>query len=207
MARVVLMWCVDRSAARIPRKEETKKVAVMHFKPKPTLLVIGVDWSETSKANLEGRSDGIEVTKAASVTRATDLMRLMSFDVVVVGEVVNARPFGSKESSARVSGLEFAKLLKKQWPWQKWVYAASRILQVEEIQARSLGATAVLEAGENETNGETNKDLVTQLIAIAHAVATRKSEVDGRDVGGRELGGRQDRKQMIQDQRQLRQGA
>lgn len=93
----------------------------------PTLLAIGID-------GLPRSSSAIDVYTASTIREVMSTMRLIAFDLVVVG--LDCPHFDVWEAMQRVLTA---------WPQQRWMLASSQVTQEEEILARSLGALMVLD--------------------------------------------------------------
>ena len=98
----------------------------------PTLLAIGID-------GLLKSSSAIDVYTASTVREVMSTMRLVGFDLVVVG--LDDPHFDVWEAMHRVLTA---------WPHQRWMLASDKVTQEEEILARTLGAALVLDAVPNE---------------------------------------------------------
>lgn len=99
----------------------------------PTLLTIGID-------GLSSPSAVIDVYAASTIREAMSTMRLIGFDLVVVGL---DRP--------EIDVWEIMHRVLTAWPQQRWLVAADSLTQEEEILARSLGAALVLDSVPDET--------------------------------------------------------
>lgn len=93
----------------------------------PTLLAIGID-------GLPRSSSAIDVYTASTTGEVMSTMRLIAFDLVVVG--LDSPHFDVWEAMQRVLTA---------WPRQRWMLVSSQVTQEEEILARSLGALMVLD--------------------------------------------------------------
>ena len=98
----------------------------------PTLLAIGID-------GLPKSSSAIDVYTASTVREVMSTMRLIGFDLVVVG--LDDPHLDVWEAMHRVLTA---------WPQQRWMLASSQVTQEEEILARSLGAAVVLDEAPDE---------------------------------------------------------
>lgn len=98
----------------------------------PTLLAIGID-------GLPKSSSAIDVYTASTVREAVSTMRLIGFDLVVVG--LDDPDLDVWEAMHRVLTA---------WPQQRWMLASNQVTQEEEILARSLGAAVVLDEAPDE---------------------------------------------------------
>ena len=99
----------------------------------PTLLAIGID-------GLPKSSSAIDVYAASTVREVMSTMRLIGFDLVVVG--LDDPHLDVWEAMHRVLTA---------WPQQRWMLASSQVTQEEEILARTLGAAVVLDAVPDES--------------------------------------------------------
>lgn len=99
----------------------------------PTLLAIGIDGLPKSSA-------AIDVYAASTVREAVSTMRLIGFDLVVVG--LDDPHLDVWEAMHRVLTA---------WPQQRWMLASGQVTQEEEILARTLGAAVVLDAVPDES--------------------------------------------------------
>jgi len=99
----------------------------------PTLLAIGIDGLPKSSAT-------IDVYSASTVREVMSTMRLIGFDLVVVG--LDDPHLDVWEAMHRVLTA---------WPHQRWMLASSQVTQEEEILARTLGAAVVLDAVPDES--------------------------------------------------------
>lgn len=98
----------------------------------PTLLAIGID-------GLPKSSSAIDVYTASTIREVMSTMRLIGFDLVVVG--LDDPHLDVWEAMHRVLTA---------WPQQRWMLASSQVTQEEEILARSLGAAVVLDETPDE---------------------------------------------------------
>lgn len=93
----------------------------------PTLLAVGIE-------SLPKSSSAIDVYAASTVREVMSTMRLIGFDLVVVG-------LDDPHSDV----WEVMHRVLTAWPQQRWMLASSQVTQEEEILARSLGAAVVLD--------------------------------------------------------------
>ncbi|BBO36096.1 hypothetical protein [Lacipirellula parvula] len=105
----------------------------MVAKVQPTLLTIGID-------GLSSPSAVIDVYAASTIREAMSTMRLIGFDLVVVGL-----------DRAEIDVWEIMHRVLTAWPQQRWLVASDSLSQEEEILARSLGAALVLDSVPDET--------------------------------------------------------
>jgi hypothetical protein len=92
----------------------------------PTLLAIGV-------AGMSGPTSKLDIYAATTIREAIATMRLIYFDLLVVGLDNPALDF--EELMHRVLTVR---------PHQRWILMAQQFSIIEEVQARSLGALMVL---------------------------------------------------------------
>lgn len=93
---------------------------------KPTLLAIGA-------AGLDVRGAMLDVYHASTSREAFATLRLVCFDLVVVGL-----------EDPRLEVWELMRRMLAAWPRQRWVLASPRVTIEDEVRARSLGALLVL---------------------------------------------------------------
>ena len=98
----------------------------------PTLLAIGID-------GLPKSSSAIDVYTASTVREVMSTMRLIGFDLVVVGL-----------DDPHLDVWETMHRMLTAWPQQRWILASSQATQEEEILARTLGAALVLDCVPDE---------------------------------------------------------
>ncbi|MBL9163387.1 MAG: hypothetical protein JNL18_11680 [Planctomycetaceae bacterium] len=79
-------------------------------------------------------SSAIDVYAASTVREVMSTMRLIGFDLVVVGL-----------DDPHLDVWEVMHRVLTAWPQQRWILASSQVTQEEEILARSLGAAVVLD--------------------------------------------------------------
>jgi CheY-like chemotaxis protein len=75
-----------------------------------------------------GRTEGLNFCSVRSGRRAIDMLRMLSFDLVLVG--------------MRIPDLgtwDFARRLRTGWAWQKWALIGGAITEQQEITARMFG--------------------------------------------------------------------
>jgi DNA-binding response OmpR family regulator len=87
------------------------------------LLAVGVDAKESLAP---------EVLIAATGKRAIELMRLMQFDLLVVGPNIVDMPLW-----------QFVQRVRMTRPWQRWALATDQLSAQEEVTARSLGVIGI----------------------------------------------------------------
>lgn len=87
------------------------------------ILVVGVGVKE---------SIAPELLLAATGRRAIELMRLMQFDLLVVGRNIPDMPVW-----------QFVHRVRMTRPWQRWALATDQLTAHEEVTARSLGVIGI----------------------------------------------------------------
>lgn len=87
------------------------------------LLAVGVDAKESLAP---------EVLIAATGKRAIELMRLMQFDLLVVGPNIADMPLW-----------QFVQRVRMTRPWQRWALMSDQLTAQEEVTARSLGVIGI----------------------------------------------------------------
>lgn len=95
------------------------------------VAVLGVCVEEPYQA---GRIEGISFTAANSGRRAIDMLRMLSFDIVLVGMRL-----------PDISVWDFVRRTRTGWPWQKWALVSGRITEQQEITARMFGSMKIFE--------------------------------------------------------------
>ncbi len=83
---------------------------------------------------LIGRVAGLNYHAVNSGRRAIDMLRMLSFDLVLVGMRV-----------PDVSAWDLVRRMRTAWPWQKWSLVAARLTEQQEITARMFGAIKIYE--------------------------------------------------------------
>ena len=99
----------------------------------PTLLVVGV-------ANIPSHTSVLDIYTASTVREAIATIRLIYFDLLVVG---------LDDPALDVWDLMHRVLTAR--PQQRWILAAQQITTDEEVRVRSLGALMVLNEIPNES--------------------------------------------------------
>jgi CheY-like chemotaxis protein len=82
-----------------------------------------------------GRVAGLNYHSVNSGRRAIDMLRMLSFDLVLVGMRV-----------PDVSAWDVVRRIRTAWPWQKWALVAPRLTEQQEITARMFGSIKIYEA-------------------------------------------------------------
>ena len=79
-----------------------------------------------------GRVEGLNYVAVRSGRRAIDMMRMLSFDVVLVGMRI-----------PDVSTWDFVRRMRTAWSWQKWCLVSGAISEQQEITARMFGSVKI----------------------------------------------------------------
>src|SRR5687768_11885674 len=79
--------------------------------------------------------DGISLCHAGSGREALELLRVLRFDLVLVGRDLPDGPLWC-----------FVREVQSVWPWQRWALVAPRLSEREEREARMLGVAQIVEA-------------------------------------------------------------
>ena len=75
-----------------------------------------------------GKVEGLNFCSVRSGRRAIDMMRMLSFDLVVVGMRI-----------PDLSTWDFLRRIRTGWAWQKWALIGGAITEQQEITARMFG--------------------------------------------------------------------
>jgi CheY-like chemotaxis protein len=89
------------------------------------VAILGVCIDEPEQV---GRTEGLNFCAVRSGRRAIDMLRMLSFDLVLVG--------------MRIPDLgtwDFVRRLRTGWAWQKWALIGGAITEQQEITARMFG--------------------------------------------------------------------
>jgi CheY-like chemotaxis protein len=119
------------SVARDERERQllaggTKSTLAMHHTMSPSLLIVGV-------AGLTQSTSDLDVYTANSVRETLATIRLITFDLLVVG----------LENPA-IDVWELIPRIRSAWPQQRWMLLSAHMSLEDEVAARSLGALVVL---------------------------------------------------------------
>ncbi len=93
------------------------------------VAVLGVCVEEPA---MVGRVEGMNFCTVKSGRRAIDMLRMLSFDMVLVGMRI-----------PDISSWDFVRRVRTGWPWQKWALVGGAISEQQEITARMFGATKI----------------------------------------------------------------
>ena len=103
-----------------------RKAIVMPELEQAAILAVGVDAKEELAPTM---------LIAATGRRALELMRLMQFDLLVVGRDISD-----------MSLWQFVQRVRMTRPWQRWAFATDAMTPQEEVTARSLGVIGIFSA-------------------------------------------------------------
>jgi DNA-binding response OmpR family regulator len=89
-------------------------------------------------------------TVADSARSAIELLRMLRFDLVLTADHLPDMPVW-----------QFVSRMRTAWPWQKWALVSSRLSELDEITARTLGVIQIIE-------GAIDWDAVGHLATTLH---------------------------------------
>ena len=89
------------------------------------VAVLGVCVDEPE---LIGKTEGLNFCSVRSGRRAIDMLRMLSFDLVMVGMRI-----------PDLNTWDFVRRLRTGWAWQKWALVGGAISEQQEITARMFG--------------------------------------------------------------------
>lgn len=92
-----------------------------------TVLVVALD-------DVPGQLGSAAFSSARSARQAIEMLRLLRFDLVVVGL-----------RTPDLSAWQFVDRMRAGWPGQKWALVAGTLRTSEELKARSLGALVIFD--------------------------------------------------------------
>ncbi len=81
-----------------------------------------------------GNEAAASITQAGSGREALELIRLVHFDLLVTASSLPDMP-----------PCTLMRRVKAAWPWQKWAWVAAAITPSDEVTARMLGVTAIVD--------------------------------------------------------------
>ncbi len=93
------------------------------------VTVLGVCVEEPA---MVGRTEGLDFCSVRSGRRAIDMLRMLSFDLVVVGMRI-----------PDLSTWDFVRRVRTGWAWQKWALVGGAITEQQEITARMFGSVKI----------------------------------------------------------------
>jgi len=79
-----------------------------------------------------GRTEGLDFCTVRSGRRAIDMLRMLSFDLVIVGMRI-----------PDISTWDFVRRVRTGWAWQKWALVGGAITEQQEITARMFGSVKI----------------------------------------------------------------
>jgi CheY-like chemotaxis protein len=79
-----------------------------------------------------GRTEGLDFCTVRSCRRAIDMLRMLSFDLVVVGMRI-----------PDISTWDFVRRVRTGWAWQKWALVGGDLTEQQEITARMFGSVKI----------------------------------------------------------------
>jgi DNA-binding response OmpR family regulator len=94
-----------------------------------TVKVIGVCVDEPA---MVGQSARLDFCTVRSGRRAIDMLRMLSFDLVIVGMRI-----------PDISTWDFVRRVRTGWSWQKWALVGGMITDEQEITARMFGSVKI----------------------------------------------------------------
>jgi DNA-binding NtrC family response regulator len=95
------------------------------------VTVLGVCVEEPS---MVGRTEGLDFCTVRSGRRAIDMLRMLSFDLVVVGMRI-----------PDLSTWDFVRRVRTGWSWQKWALVGGMMTEQQEITARMFGSVRIFD--------------------------------------------------------------
>jgi len=81
-----------------------------------------------------GRTEGLNFCCVRSGRRAIDMLRMLSFDLVVTGMRL-----------PDIDTWDFVRRIRAGWAWQKWALIGNDITEQQEITARMFGSLKIFE--------------------------------------------------------------
>ena len=81
---------------------------------------------------LVGRTEGLDFCSVRSGRRAIDMLRMLSFDLVIVGMRI-----------PDISTWDFVRRVRTGWAWQKWALVGGMLTEQQEITARMFGSVKI----------------------------------------------------------------
>jgi DNA-binding response OmpR family regulator len=95
------------------------------------VTVLGVCVDEPS---MVGRTEGLDFCTVRSGRRAIDMLRMLSFDLVIVGMRI-----------PDISTWDFIRRVRTGWAWQKWALVGGMMTEQQEITARMFGSVRIFD--------------------------------------------------------------
>lgn len=96
------------------------------------VTVLGVCVDEPSQVE---QAVGLDYCTVRSGRRAIDMLRILSFDVTLVGTRI-----------PDINCWDLIRRIRAGWAWQKWALVASDLTQEQEITARSFGSVKIFDS-------------------------------------------------------------
>jgi DNA-binding response OmpR family regulator len=106
-------------------------MVVMFKSQEEQVTVLGVCVDEPA---LVGMSDRLGYSSVRSGRRAIDMLRMLSFDLVVVGMRI-----------PDMQTWDFVRRVRTGWSWQKWALVGGMITEQQEISARMFGSVRIFD--------------------------------------------------------------
>ena len=79
-----------------------------------------------------GRTEGLDFCSVRSGRRAIDMLRMLSFDLVIVGMRI-----------PDITTWDFVRRVRTGWAWQKWALVGGALTEQQEITARMFGSVKI----------------------------------------------------------------
>ena len=79
-----------------------------------------------------GRTEGLDFCSVRSGRRAIDMLRMLSFDLVIVGMRI-----------PDISTWDFVRRVRTGWAWQKWALVGGMLTEQQEITAHMFGSVKI----------------------------------------------------------------
>jgi CheY-like chemotaxis protein len=117
------------------------------------VAILGVCVDEPEQV---GRTEGLNFCAVRSGRRAIDMLRMLSFDLVLVG--------------MRIPDLgtwDFVRRLRTGWAWQKWALIGGAITEQQEITARMFGPLKIYDVMPSSDELLHTADALRQKAALA----------------------------------------
>ena len=81
-----------------------------------------------------GRTEGLDFCTVRSGRRAIDMLRMLSFDLVIVGMRI-----------PDIATWDFVRRVRTGWAWQKWALVGGMMTEQQEITARMFGSVRIFD--------------------------------------------------------------
>ena len=82
-----------------------------------------------------GQTQGLDFCSVRSGRRAIDMLRMLSFDLIVVGMEI-----------PDISTWDLIRRVRTGWAWQKWALVGGMLSEQHEITARMFGSVRIFDA-------------------------------------------------------------